>query len=454
MKSPGLFSLNKSIYNGMCAALCALAAVACGDSDQRPEVTTTVASVEGGGVAGGPLADTLTVYAIDADSGLPIAGATVFLGPGQSAHKVGQTGSNGKLVVASLDGAPQMVSLSASGYASASWGLVSSAIATIPLESMASPPPNTQVWLNIPGWSDLPPLTAGNYRIARFAFSRPRGLDALEATLASAGPDCKQSDTPTTCSVTLSVPTDSTAILAVIAEGNDAGTPADTSDDVLSMTALGIQTGILLHDSIGSTFSLQLLDRTSVAQALLSTAAPGGAVFEDVIGVPGISLDGQLLLYPSLGPLATSFLVPTASGPFVNAKLWAVATADNGTDAAWSRVYERGIDPPKSASDSINLTTTAFIDSPSITKTAASTYTLTSDGNLERLEFTTASDEQLNALLFPTQTEFEIPAGVLDDEPASVSVESFDLEVDLTAFDFADLATQSTRIAYSRVDAL
>ncbi len=197
MKSPGLFSLNKSVYNGMCAALCALAAVGCGDGDQRPEVSTSAAS-DGGGVSGGPLGTTLTVYAIDADSSQPVPGANVFLGSGQAAHKVGQTDSGGKLVVSSLDGGPQMVSVSATGYAAATWGLVTSAIATIPLESSASQPLNTQVWLSIPGWSDLPALSAGNYRIARFAFSRPRGLDALEATLASAGPDCMRASVATT----------------------------------------------------------------------------------------------------------------------------------------------------------------------------------------------------------------------------------------------------------------
>jgi hypothetical protein len=453
MKSPGLFSLNKSVYNGMCAALCALAAVGCGDADLHPQVAT-LASTDGGGVSGGPLSNTLTVYALDADSGLPLANASVSLGIGQSAHKVGQTGNDGKLVVSSLDGSPQMVSVTASGYATATWGLVTSAVARIPLESLATSLGEATVSLTIPAWNDLPPLAAGAYRIARFAFSRPRGLDALEATLASAAPDCMQAQVQTNCWVTLNVPVDATAVLALIAEGTDAGTPADTSDDVLTVTGLGIQTGLSLHEAIATALSLPLMDRTSLAQATLATTIPTDGSFEDVIGVPGISLNGQLLLYPSIGPLSTSFLVPTESGPFVNAKLWAVATASNGTDVGWSRIYERGIDPPKSSTDAIALTTSAFLESPGITKTAPGTYAVTGDGNLQRLEFTTPSGEQLNALLFPTQTEFEIPAGLLSEEPSSVSVESFDLEVDLTSFDFQDLASQSTRIAYTRVDAL
>jgi hypothetical protein len=452
MKNPGVFSLNNSAYNAMCAALCAVALTGCGDDDQRPQITT-VAAPDGGGVSGGPLSDTLTVYALDADSGNPIADAYVSLGVGQDAHKVGHTGSDGKLVLSGLAGEPQMVSVNAAGYATATWGLVKSAVARIPLESTADPPGNAMVTLTIPGWNDLPPLASGSYRIARFAFSRPKGLDALEATLDSAAPDCMQADTATSCTVTLSVPVDSTALLAVIAEGNDAGTPADTSDDVLAVTGLGVQTGLTLQRAIRSTVSLPLLDVTSLAPAQLVTATPVSGTFGDVIGVPGISMDGQILLYPSLGPLATTFLVPIKTGPFVNAKLWAVATASNGSDVSWSRVYERGIDPPDNASDMVTLATTPFIAAPTISKTGASSYTLTSDGNLQRLEFATPSGEQLNALLFPTQTDFQIPAGLLTEEPSSVSVESFDLEVDLNAFDFTDLA-QSTRIAYSRVDAL
>ena len=441
------------MYNGMCAALCVLVVVGCGDSDERP-VVTTIAAADGGGVSGGALSDTLTVYAINSESGLPVAGASVLLGSGQSAHKVGQTGSDGKLIVSGLDGSPQMVSVNAPGYAGATWGLVKSAVATVPLEPMASSVGDATVSLSVPGWKDLPALDSGSYRIARFAFSRPRGLEALEAALDGPPPHCVQAETATDCAVTLDVPSDATAILAVIAEGNDAGTPDVYGDDTLAVTALGIQTGLSLHDGITTPLALPLLASTSVARATLITTAPAANIFRDVIGVPGISLDGQILLYPSLGPLSTSFLVPTANGPFVNAKLWAVATADNGTDSNWSRVYERGIDPPRSSSEAIDLATTTFSDSPTVQKTGPGAYAISGDGNLERLELVTPSGERLDVLLFPTQTEFEIPAGMLTEEPTSVSVENFDLEVDLSSFAFADLARQSTRIGYARVDAL
>jgi hypothetical protein len=453
MKHPAFFCVKSGPSYGLCAVLCALSGLGCGDGDQRPQVTT-IAAPDGGGVSGGPLGDTLTVYALDANSGLPIANAYVSLGAGQAAHRVGQTGSDGRLVISSLAGKPQMVSVNAPGYAAATWGLVKSAVVRLPLEVVTDPPPDATVALTIPGWNDLPPLPEGSYRVARFAFSRPRGLETLEATLESAGPECLQAQTATDCAVTLSVPAGSSSVIAVIAEGRDAGTPKDRSDDTLAVTALGIQTGLTLHEDVRTELSLPLLDHTSVAPATLSTSAPRGGQFQDVIGVPGVSLDGQILLYPSLGPLATSFLVPTATGAFVNAKLWAVGTADKGDNAAWSRVYERGIDPPKSESEAIALTTSTFIDSPSCQKIGASAYSLHSEGNLTRLELVTPSGEQLNVLLFPTQSEFEIPAGVLSEEPSSLAVESFDLELDANAFDFEDLARQSTRIAYFRNDAL
>jgi len=452
MGNIGQFSWNVARHNPAILALGAVLLAGCGDRDQKPEIVTTSTAPDSGGVSGGPLVDTLTVHALDADTGVAIPDAYVTLGSGQNARKVGRTGGDGTLVVSGLDGSPQMVSVNAPGYATATWGLVKSATARIPLETTASPPADATVNLSIPGWSDLPPVADGNYRIARFAFSRPRGIEALEASLSSAGPDCTDANMP--CAVTLNVPIDSTALLAEIAEGSAAGTPKDPSDDTLAVTGLGIQTGIQLHADTPFTLALPLLDATSLAAAKLEAVPPTQNVFEEPIGVPGISLDGQLLLYPSLGPLATSFLVPTATGPFVNAKLWAVATTNNANGTAWSRVYERGIDPPHGSSAPIDLETTSFIDAPSLTKTGDFSFTLGGEANVQRMEFVTASGQRLDVLLFPAQPELDIPQGLLDGPPVSVSVESFDLEIDATEFDYSDLSRQSTRISYTRVDQL
>ena len=152
--------------------------------------------------------------------------------------------------------------------------------------------------------------------------------------------------------------------------------------------------------------------------------------------------------------MSSTFLVPTASGEFENLKLWAVATAGNGTATDWSRSYERGVAAPVDSKQMITLSTYGFLGLPSISELAPAHYTLSSKASLNRLEFTTPDGQELNALLFPPLTEFEMPAGVLAGHPTDVSVEAFDWELDPQSFDFQALISQTRRIAYAQAEPL
>src|SRR3954464_11200135 len=125
--------MNKSIGSGIWIVTGALALVGCGDGDQPAGAST---ASPGGGLSGGPVAETLTLYAIDAASGRPIPSATVRLGAGTQAHVGGKTAGTGRLTLTGIAGEPQWVTVSALGYAAASWGLVTAAVATIPLEAI------------------------------------------------------------------------------------------------------------------------------------------------------------------------------------------------------------------------------------------------------------------------------------------------------------------------------
>ncbi|MEJ1960368.1 MAG: carboxypeptidase-like regulatory domain-containing protein [Gammaproteobacteria bacterium] len=363
--------MNKSIGSGIWVVLGALALVGCGDGDQ---LSRSPAPAPGGGLSGGPLSETLTVYALDADSGNPIPSATVRLGAGSAAHRVGQTAPDGKLSVTGMAGEPQFVTVSAPGYASASWGLISASVATIPLEAMDVVPGTADVTVTIPGWEDLPAPPRGKYRTARFAFSRPSGLSALEATEDGPLPECRESGLAAGgCSVKLSIPADTRTVMAVIAEGDDAGT-AETSDDVFTMTGIGLATNLELRAWASSSVTVALLDSNLTARATIVQHGPSSDIFQEVVGVPGVTLDHQLLLYPPLGSMSSTFLVPTASGPFANLKLWAVATAGNGTTTDWSRSYERGVAAPLDSSESVTLTTSGFLGLPSVSEHAPARY--------------------------------------------------------------------------------
>ena len=440
--------MNQSVRSGMCAAFAALACFGCGDGDHVPSSSIEASR---GGLFGGPLAGTLTVYAVDSDTGAPIPGATVWLGAGAEAKEVGHTANGGKLVRSDLADEPQTVSVRATGYAAASWSFVKSSVVVIPLESEAERPSNADVTVAIAGWSDLPPLTAGTYRVARFAYSQPYDLETLAVSTGDPMPSCTQfTGSASSCSVTLSVPIDSSALLVTIAEGKDAGTPDDPTDDVLTMTGLGIATKLALRPATPLSLSLALLDARLTAQARI--AAPSADIFQEVVGVPGITLDGQVLLYPSLGSRVTSFLVPTAAGIFENAKLWAVSTADNGSSTDWTRSYERGVTPPSDANERVTLSTSELLALPSIFARLSSDYGLTTPANTARLEFSTPRGEQLKVLLFPTQEAYVLPSGVLDEAPDTASIAAFDVELDPTSFEFRDLTRYATHIAYARTE--
>lgn len=442
--------MKKTINSGIWVVAGALALVGCGDGDQ---LSSGPAPAPGGGLSGGPLAEKLTVFAVDADSGEPIPSATVRLGAGGDAHSVGQTASDGKLVLTGLAGEPQFVTVSAPGYAAASWGLITAAVATIPLEATDVVPGNADVTVSIPGWEDLPAPPDGKFRMARFAFSRPSGLSALEASDTPLA-ECRESGTSGSgCSVQLSIPSDATTVLAVIAEGDDAGT-AEASDDVFTMTGIGLATNLSLRAFSSSSVGIALLDERLTARATIVQRGAGSDIFQEVVGVPGITLNGQLLLYPALGGMSSTFLVPTATGPFANVKLWAVATAGNGTSTDWSRSYERGVAPPLDSSQAVTLTTSGFLGLPSLNEQAPARYTVNSSAAVNRLEFMTPDGQELNAMLFPPQTEFDMPAGVLSGHPTDVSVEAFDWQLDPESFAFRDLVRKTERIAYVQVEPL
>jgi hypothetical protein len=353
-----------------------------------------------------------------------------------------------------MAGEPQFVTVSAPGYAAASWGLITAAVATIPLEAMDVVPGTADLIVTIPDWEKLGAPPEGKYRLARFAFSRPSGLEALEATADGPLAECRASgELNGPCSIKLSVPADTTTVMAIIAEGDDAGT-AEASDDVFTMTHIGIVTNLSLRAWATSSATITPIDGDRVARATIVQRPGGSDIFQEVVGVPGITLGGQLLLYPPLGSMSSTFLVPTASGEFENLKLWAVATAGNGTATDWSRSYERGVAAPVDSTQSITLSTYGFLGLPSISELAPSRYTLSSSADLNRLEFTTPDGQELNALLFPPQTEFEMPAGVLAGHPTDVSVEAFDWQLDPHSFDFRALIGQTRRIAYAQAEPL
>jgi hypothetical protein len=236
--------------------------------------------------------------------------------------------------------------------------------------------------------------------------------------------------------------------MAVIAEGDDAGT-ADTTDDVFTMTGLGLTTNLKLRPWASSSVTVDLLDSNLTASATIVQHGPSSDIFQEVVGVPGVTLDHQVLLYPPLGGMSSTFLVPTSSGPFADPKLWAVATAGTGND--WSRSYERGVAAPRDPNDSVTLVTSGFLDLPSVREPTPARYEVDSNAELNRLELSMSDGQQLNVLLLPSTNAFDLPAGAFSGRPTGISVEAFDWPLAPQSFDFKDLIGSAQRIAYAQI---
>src|SRR5690242_14624223 len=87
-----------------CTSLLVLSLLGCSaQQNASPPVIESEERLQpSGGVSGGPLADSLTVFAIDAATNQALSGAHVILGSGADAHEVGVTGSDGRVEISGL----------------------------------------------------------------------------------------------------------------------------------------------------------------------------------------------------------------------------------------------------------------------------------------------------------------------------------------------------------------
>src|SRR3954463_11809330 len=101
----GVPGVKNTTSSGIWALACTFVLIGCGDGDHLSR--SAERATPGGGVSGDPIAESLTVFAVDADSSRPLPEASVRLGAGAGARVVGHTGSDGRLKISGLGGEPQ-----------------------------------------------------------------------------------------------------------------------------------------------------------------------------------------------------------------------------------------------------------------------------------------------------------------------------------------------------------
>src|SRR5688572_7146233 len=221
-----------------------LAAVGCGGSDEDSGPGAgTKEPIPGGGVGGAALDGRSDVFVLASD-GSPIANATIYVGEGTAAASVGTTDSSGYLS-ASNDAlvSGSVITASASGIGSVSYAGVTGSLVSFVIPKGAAT--DVTVSATIAGWDALPDPAAGKYRVARAVASRPIDLGTLDGVMATAGSNAcfRKSGQPAECAFQVQAHPASELLLAVIAEGDDAGTPDDFSDDSLLAMALAAGNG-------------------------------------------------------------------------------------------------------------------------------------------------------------------------------------------------------------------
>jgi hypothetical protein len=402
-----------------------LAAVGCGGSDEDSGPGAGKKEpIPGGGVGGAALDGRADVFVLASDNS-PIANVTIYVGEGTAAASVGVTDSSGHLS-ASDDAlvSGSVLTASASGLGSVSYAGVTGSLVTFVISKGAAT--DVTVSGTIAGWDDLPDPAPGKYRVARAVASRPLDLGTLDGVKATAGSDAcfRKSGQPAECAFQVQAHPASELLLAVIAEGDDAGTPEDFSDDSVVATALAAGNG---PGNGGNTTgaALDILSESDIAHASVTLGNASGLV--QVIGVPGVGVNGQVAAFPTFDSELASYPIPRAVGALADSKLWAIGAGASANDAIHSIVVTRGLEAP-SGTEPLATTVGDFLAPPSVTGNADTFEITRAASGIHALSFLGTSP--LEVWLLDERTSYTPPSDI-DVSGATVEVSTNDASGDL-----------------------
>lgn len=302
-----------------------LLAASCGGgaASPGPAVPPSLAApVPGGGFEGEPIAGALAVSVVDAETGAGISGAEVRVGPADDPVPcVATTGLNGGAVFDwtncfNLQGT-QTVTAFAYGRAVTTWRGVNATQLTLPLAARAAASPSlATVTGSIAGWPKSSPRP-GHRQFATLAFSLagPRA-DLEERLLAAASSTavCLRTagDLPLDCPWRMSVPAGRRTLAAFLFDV-DLRDPADSGDDVTTMTGLAVARGLDLAEG-GALDDVRLIAWPDDAWASLAgdvAAPPAGLSQLSAVASLVVPGEGRLRLpEETLGPGGFELHVP------------------------------------------------------------------------------------------------------------------------------------------------
>lgn len=367
----------------------------------------------------------------------PIVNATILVGEGSAATSAGTTDDKGHVALsdaALVNGA--VITASASDHIAVSYAGVTGSLVTFVLPERTTVA-DVSVSATLTGWDALPDPAPGKYRVARAVASRPLSLSTLDGILPTSSEDAcfRASGQPAECGFTLSVHPESELLLAVIAEGDDNGTPGIFTDDALEATGLAVGKG----PGNGGTTSgatLAVLSESDIAHTSVTLGSASGLT--QVIGVPGVSANGQVVVFPTFASELASHPVPRAVGDLAESKLWAVGIGASAT--AQSLVLTRAVAAP-TGSEPTMLSLGEFLAPPSVTANGEAFEITPTTAGFHALSFRGTDD--LDVWILDERTSVTPPSAI-DVGSATVAVSASEVSGD---FHPGTLALDLTRRA-------
>src|SRR5262245_31742764 len=221
--------------NRLASLLLILTACGGGKNDADPRL------IAGGGIGDGEISGVLNVYVIDEDTDEPIAGAVVSVGEPEAEPLTGTTDSSGlyRFEDDSLGGG-QTITVTADGYAPATWFGANGANVTITLSGSGTPDvPQAVLTGGITGWDAMDP-DPGHFFLALVLYSQTTQLGDAVNEIDQGGitgqlpPNSCTRPALGNCNWTLKSRAGEVAIYALLIDIDDNGTAADMTDDIWS----------------------------------------------------------------------------------------------------------------------------------------------------------------------------------------------------------------------------
>ena len=444
-------------------------AVGCGGVSSPPEPHL----IPGGGIADGKITSNLNVYATDDETGAVISSASVRVGASSDpAACVVLTDSTGLArfdtkTCPALKG-PATVTVSAAGYAPATWIGANGVNMTIAIRNMNPPPVDMATASGtIAGWDSLPTPPTNHQTLALIGYSQSdtlgdrandiqqgtRTVTVLTVPVTIQSNVCVLNALVSDCNWSMKTRTGTQAHYALIVDQYNNMTPDDDSDDTFTVTGWAIKRG--LTPAKGDALAGETLEMIADADAQSFTASfaslPSGMNFMGAFPALELGDEGRIpLVAPALDMTHTTTRVPKTTGALAGTRYSLIAQAQDAKDQA----------TPSSLAwlHDVNVAATVQLGSwlppPSTISTTGGTFSFAAvpGATVQGGEIQDANGNRLwSVTLFDGSTSFTLPG--LSPDPLPTGTLSFQASalqipgVDVNNFTLDDARHKITGIA-------